>query len=97
MVEQFEGKSDHDLLIVAVTKLEGIEIHVASLDEKAGEQNGRLAALEQQQLDEDIPDRISALEHWRIGLSLVLGFVSVSWPLLIFEVRQFLFEKFGFI
>lgn len=79
--DDFKGQTDHDLLIVAVTELRHIKNHVKDLAAETKAQNGRL----------------SALEHWRVGLTVILGFISVLWPLLIYEVRQFMLERFGFV
>ncbi len=81
MPDQFEGKSDHDLLVVAVTELGHIKGHLAALDEKVGVQNGR----------------ISALEKWRWTMSGVIALIGMGWPLLIYEFRQFILNKFDFI
>lgn len=81
MPDQFEGKTDHDLLVVAVTELGHIKGHMKDMDEKLGAQNGR----------------ISALEKWRWTMGGVLALIGAGWPLLIYEFRQFLLDKFGFI
>lgn len=81
MLEQFEGKSDHDLLVVAVTDLGHIKTHLAKV-----EANG---------VKKD--ERLSALEKWRWTTSGAFVLIGAGWPLLIYEVRQFLLDKFGFI
>lgn len=100
----FDGKSDHDLLVVAVTKLGHIESHVKDLAAETKTQNGRLSDCEAaiQMLvanskREELPKRVGAVETWQIRMGVLIGFISVGWPLLIYEVRQFLLEKFGFI
>ncbi len=77
----FEGKSDHDLLVVTVTELGHIKTHLADLKANGVKQDGRL----------------SALEKWRWTTSGALALIIGGWPLLIYEVRQFLLDKFGFI
>ncbi len=82
---ELDGKSDHDLLILAVQELGHVKAHLAELTETVKEEgkqrNGRL----------------DALEHWQTRLIVVLGGWSVAWPFLIQEFRQFVLEKFGFI
>ncbi len=80
-LDSFEGKSDHDLLIVAVTKLAHMEGHMKGMDTKLALQNGRL----------------SALEKWRWTMGGVLALIGAGWPLLIYEFRQFVLNKFDFI
>ncbi len=79
--DQFEGKTDHDLLVVTVTELGHIKAHLADLKEQVAVQNGR----------------ISALEKWRWGLGSAIALIGAGWPLLIYEFRQFILDKFGFI
>lgn len=81
MQSNFEGKSDHDLLVVAVTELKHIKNHVKDLAIETKKQNGR----------------IRSLETWQIRMGLVIAFIGSTWPLLIYEVRHFILEKFGFI
>jgi hypothetical protein len=88
-------ETDRELLLLTVQELGHVKAHLAELTEKVGIQNGRLAVLEKAQ-GENIPERLTALEHWRIGVVLAFGFIGATWPLLIFEVRQKLFEFWGF-
>lgn len=77
----FKGMSDHDLLIVVATDLGHIKNHVKDLAAETKKQNGR----------------IRSLETWQIRMGLVIAFIGSTWPLLIYEVRQFILEKFGFV
>lgn len=64
-----------------VTKLEQIEENVGDLAKETKAQNGR----------------IWSLETWQIRMGIVITFIGGTWPLLIYEVRQWLLDKFGFI
>lgn len=81
MVGKFDSRSDHDLLVVAVTDLKHIKNHMKDLADETKIQNGR----------------IRVLEGWQVRMGVVLALIGAGWPLLIYEVRQFLLEKFGFI
>lgn len=81
MQDSFEGKSDHDLLVVAATELKHIKNHI------------RDSAKEAKTRDE----RIAALESWQSKVKLIFTFIGATWWLLIQELRQWVLEKFGFI
>ncbi len=104
MVGDFEGKSDHDLLVVAVTELGHIRTHVKELAAETKTQNGRLSACEgaiksllADSGREELPRRLGAVENWQVRMGVILALIATGWPLLIYEVRQFMLEKFGFI
>lgn len=93
---ELRAKPDHDLIILAVQRLGHTNVHLVELTERVGQQNGRIADLEKT-LPKDLDTRLVALEHWRIAVGVMFVFIGSTWPLLIYEVRQFVLEKFGFI
>lgn len=103
-MSEFEGKSDHDLLVVAVTELGHIKNHTKDLAIEAKKHNGRLSACEASiqtlitdSKREKLPKRVGALETWQIRMGVIIALIGTGWPLLIYEVRRFFLEQFGFI
>ncbi len=97
-LDNLELSSDHDILLVIATEMRHLQTHTATLSEKVGVQNGRMTALEKSyEPQKGVPKRVELLERWQIRMGVVITAIGVGWPLLIYEFRQFLLEKFGFI
>lgn len=97
-LSNLQGESDHTILVLIANEVSHLKTHTAALSEKVGVQNGRMSALEKSyEWQKGVPKRVELLEHWQVRMGVVITAIGVGWPLLIYEVRQYLLEKFGFI
>lgn len=101
--DDFEGQTDHDLLIVAVTELKHLNTHTAELAKEAKVNNGRVAKCEAsiQVLTtegerEQMPKRVSALERSMVRVLLVQTGIIAAAPFFIKEIRDKALEMVDF-
>lgn len=87
---------DHDLLVIMVTEMGHVKTHMKAVADELKEQNGRIGAVEQS-IPRKLDDRLREAEAKLLYVGLVIVFAGSTWPLLIQEVRQYLFEMFGFV
>ncbi len=78
-LDNLRGETDHEILLVIASEMRHMRNHTAELATEAAIQNGRIAALEK-------------MRWWFAG---VLAVVVPLSPLLIYEVRQSVFNFAG--